>query len=63
MDDFVDIFAQRLLQYNKYARTVRAVEKSMSQYGITRPLTIEYKNVLSVLPKTPVRQEGRLSDF
>lgn len=39
-------------------RTVRAIKKSMSQYGITRPLTIEYKSNLNNLPKTPERRKG-----
>lgn len=58
MDDFINIFGQRVIRDNKYAQTVRAVEKSMSQYGVTRPLTVEYKNVFNDLPKTPKEREG-----
>lgn len=57
----MDLVALRRMQNNKYARTVRAVEKSMNQYGITRPLTIEYRSVLNDLPKTPERREGELN--
>lgn len=63
MDDFLDVFAQRIMQNNKYAQTVHAVEKSMSQYGITRPLTIEYKKFLNELPDTPDRLECKPFDY
>lgn len=57
----MDDFALSRMQNNKYAQTVRAVENTMVQYGITRPLSIEYKNVLNDLPKTPERRKGELN--
>lgn len=50
-------------QNNKYDQAVRAVEKTMSQYGITRPLTVEYKDFWKNLPKTPKRREGEAISF
>ncbi len=43
---------------NKYVRTVRAVKETMSQYGMSRPLTTEYKKYLNRLPKTSDGQRG-----
>lgn len=59
MDAFLAVFAQN----NKYMRTVHAVEKSMNEYGITRPLTIEYKEFLNELPDTPDRLECKSFDY
>lgn len=47
-----------VLRNSTLDRTVRAVEKSMGQYGLTRPLTVEYKNYLNNLPRTPERRKG-----
>lgn len=55
-----DDFALGRMENNKYAQTVRAVENTMGQYGITRPFSIEYKNLLNDLPKTPERRKGEL---
>lgn len=58
MDDYVDDFALRVTKYNKYARTKRAVEKTMQRYGITRPLTVECKKLLNDLPHEKSKKKG-----
>lgn len=60
MDDLVDIFG---LRNSQPVRTVVAVEKSMSQYGVTRPLTVEYKYFLNTLSKAQEKREGTLMAF
>ncbi|XP_037031064.1 uncharacterized protein LOC119070717 [Bradysia coprophila] len=57
MNDIVD---DDRLRNSTLNRTVRAVEKSMGQYGVTRPLTIEYKTYLNNLPRTPERRKDEI---
>lgn len=44
----------RISRMNKCSAAIRAVEKSMEEYGITRPSTTEQKKLF----KDPYRKEG-----
>ncbi|KAG4070321.1 hypothetical protein HA402_009400 [Bradysia odoriphaga] len=57
MNDSVD---DHRLRNSTLDRTVHAVENSMDQYGITRPLTTECKSYLNNLPRTPESRKDEI---